>query len=154
MSLTDENKDIKTKRGDGGDVGLPQVEKDVVGIATQKGHDTDADGEHGAEAEAVAVHVVEHGERHLAVASPVSLAAVAGVAGRGVGHAGAVAAGPAGAQRVDARSARRAVFGHVARRAPVQRRQGGVRQGRETLGKLSDEKNSEFDRAPRPKLTV
>lgn len=103
------------------DVGLPQVEKDVVDIATQKGQDTDADGEHGAEAEAVAVVVVEHGERHLAVASPVALAAAARVAGRRVSHAGAVAAGPAGAQRVDAHLAHGALFGHVARGAPVRR---------------------------------
>lgn len=78
----------------------PQIEKDIVDIATQKGHDTDADGEHGAETEAVAVLVVEHGESHLTVASPVALAAVARVAGWRVSHAGAMAAWPAGAQCV------------------------------------------------------
>lgn len=107
-------------------VGLPQVEEDIVDIATQKGQDTYADGEHGAEAEAVAVLVVEHGERHLAVASPVALAAAAGVAGWRVSHAGAVATRAAGAQRVHARRAQGALSGHVALRAPVQSGETGV----------------------------
>lgn len=69
---------LKYMKGDDDSVsGLPQVEEDIVDIATQKGHNTDADGEHGAKAEAVAVIVVEHGECDLTVASPVTLAAVA-----------------------------------------------------------------------------
>ncbi len=141
-------------RGDDDSVRSPQVEEDIVDIATQKGHDTDADGEHGAEAEAVAVLVVEHGERHLAVASPVALAAAARVAGRRVSHTGAVAAWPTGAQRVDTHFAQGALFGHVAWRAPVQRRDSSVKQRWETLGKLSDKRSTDFYRAMKPKLTV
>lgn len=134
------------RRDDDMSAGSPQVEEDVVDIATQKGQDTDADGEHGAEAEAVAVLVV-HGERHLAVASPVAFAAAARIAGWRVSHARAVAARPAGTQRVDAHFAQGALFGHVAWGAPVQRRDGGVKQRRETLGQLSDKRSSEFYRA-------
>lgn len=106
-------------RDDSG-VESPQVEKDIVDIATQKSHDTDADGEHGAEAEAVAVLVVEHGESHLAVASPVTLTAVARVTGRRVGNAGAMAARPAGTQCVHTHFALGGLFGHVAWRTPMQ----------------------------------
>lgn len=133
---------------------LPQVEEDVVDIATQKGQDTDADSEHGAEAEAGAVLVVEHGERHLAVAAPVALAAVACVAGRRVSHAGAVATWAAGTQRVDADFSQGALFGQMACRAPVQGRDGGVRQRQETLGKLSDKREAEIYRVMKPTLTV
>lgn len=97
---------------------LPQVEEDIVDVATQKSHDTDADGKHGAEAEAVAV-LVEHRQRHLTVASPVAFAAMARVAGRRVSHTGAVTARTAGAQSVDAHFSQGALFGYVAWRAPV-----------------------------------
>ncbi len=120
-----ENKGDRQKHTDkkwSDSVGLPQVEKYIVDIATQKGHDTDADGKHGAEAEAVAV-LMEHGERHLAVASSVALAAVACVAGRRVSHTGAVAAWAASTQCVDTHFAQRALLGQVAWRAPVQRSQ-------------------------------
>lgn len=96
---------------------------------------------------------MEHGECHLTVPSPVALTALARVAGRGVSHTGAVATRPAGAQRVDAHFAQGALFGQVAWRAPVQRRDSSVKQRRETLGKLSDKRNIEFYRAMKPTLT-
>lgn len=65
---------------------------------------------------------MEHRQGHLAVAPTVALAAVARIAGGGVSHAGAVAARPAGAQRVHARHALGGLFGHVAWRAPAQKR--------------------------------
>lgn len=91
---------------------------------------------------------MKHGERHLAVASSVALAAAARVSRRRVSHAGAVAAGPAGAQRVDAHFAHGALFGHVARRTPEHRRDetSSLKQRQETLGKLSDERSSDFYR--------
>lgn len=61
---------------------------------------------------------MEHRQCHLAVAPTVTLAAVARVAGGGVSHTGAVAARPAGAQRVHTHLALGGLFGHVAWRAP------------------------------------
>lgn len=133
---------------------LPQVEDDIVDIATQKGHDTDADGEHGADAEAVALLVVEHGECHLTVPSSVSFNAMARVAGWRVRHTSAVATRPAGTQSIDTHFAQRALFGQMAWRTPVQRRDCNVKQRQETLGKLSDKRNAEFYRFMKPKLTV
>lgn len=65
---------------------------------------------------------MEHRQSHLAVAPTVTLAAVARVAGGGVSHAGAVATRPAGAQRVHAHLALGGLFGHVAWRAPAEKR--------------------------------
>lgn len=61
---------------------------------------------------------MEHRQCHLAVAPTVTLTAVARVAGGGVSHTGAVAARPAGAQRVHTHLALGGLFGHVAWRAP------------------------------------
>lgn len=83
-----------------------------------------------------------HGERHLAVSPPVALAAAARVAGWRVSHAGAVATGPAGAQRVHAHLAQGALFGHVTRGAPVQRGDSGVEQRPETVGESCRMKRS------------
>lgn len=50
----------------------------------------------------------------------IALRAVTRVLGGGVGHTGAMATGPAGAQRVDADLARGILLHHVTRGAPVE----------------------------------
>lgn len=72
------------------------------------------------------------------MAPQVALGAAARVARGRVRHAGAVATGPAGARRVDARLARGTVSGHVTRRAPTIDREG---EGEEEKNKMKrDEK--------------
>lgn len=56
------------------------------------------------------------------MAPTVTLAAVAGVAGGGVGHAGSVATRPAGTQRVHTHLSLGGLSGNVAWRAPAQMR--------------------------------
>ena len=82
---------------------------------------------------------MRHGQRQLTVPAPVALHALAGVAGGGVRHAGAVAARSARAERVDARLARGAFFRHVTRRAPTvdcgkERKQTKKREGKTVRG--------------------
>lgn len=85
---------------------------------------------------------MEHGESHLAVASAVALAAVARVAGRRVSDTGAVAARPAGAQRVHTHFAQGGLFGHVTWRTPVQRKDSDIKR-QATLGKLSGKRSTD-----------
>lgn len=65
---------------------------------------------------------MEHGQRHLAVAPTVTLAAVARVAGGGVSHTGSMATRPTGTQRVHAHLSLGGLSGNVAWRAPTQQR--------------------------------
>jgi len=91
----------------------------VDAVATEQGHEADADGKQGAEAQA---HVLPiDGQRCLAVASSVTLRAVAGEFGGWLRHTGPPVARPSGTEGVDTGLPGPVHTDHVARRTSAKK---------------------------------